>query len=477
MKGQKGKMIFVCALAAAAGLAAGILAASAAIPGDGAVKTTSGTSGTANPENTLTAQIIQEFPAYEYDPGVRPDMDVLTASWYGDAETVRNSIVSARTAAAENRIVNARDDVILAITKLGSLSRYLKYRDSLSVTVGDTVYGAYVEDGDSPIGGGKGYKNIITSGDYTVRNFKELSDACGKAKSGEVIFIPSGVTIDVSREEKTSEGYNIVLGEGVTLASDRGYVREDGSVSTGAMIKGHGAGETITTNLILCKSGSRLTGLAVQGPDPNRHVEHHTRCYKPDGSFDLTVFYKLPVTTGIAVKGDGAEIDNCEISGFCHTAIDLTGFDVHVHHNYIHHNQIKGNGYGVCFERAGGVVEYNLFNFNRHSIAGGGHPESWYIARYNVDMGDVLNHVYDMHGNGGVKNGKNIAGRFIEMYNNTFLPDDYPYCVRGVPEEYYKFFRNVVMGTKDKYDFSILRGERVEIYDNIFGIEEKTVVK
>ena len=49
----------------------------------------------------------------------------------------------------------------------------------------------------------------------------------------------------------------------------------------------------------------------------------------------------------------------------------LTGYECYIHHNYIHHNQMNGLGYGMTFSHGGGLVEYNLFNYNRHSIAGG----------------------------------------------------------------------------------------------------------
>jgi len=118
-----------------------------------------------------------------------------------------------------------------------------------------------------------------------------------------------------------------------------------------------------------------------------------------------------------------------------------------------------------------------LFNYNRHSIAGSGPADSYYVARYNVEMGESLSHMFDMHGGKDRKDGTNIAGKYIEMYNNTFLAPTNPYTMRGVPTDYQKFYHNIVINPRTSYNFSQFKAENVEIYDNIFGIEKKTVVK
>ena len=52
------------------------------------------------------------------------------------------------------------------------------------------TFGAEHNPTGNPIGGGEWYKDIITRGDYTVRTFDELRDALGKAREGQVVFIP-----------------------------------------------------------------------------------------------------------------------------------------------------------------------------------------------------------------------------------------------------------------------------------------------
>jgi len=476
---MKKTMVFVYVLAALAGLWAGFFTARAVFADKTEENRTSATEKTENGEAVLHAARIEEHPASAYDPGVRADADVLTANWYPDTESVHTDLLYAKRSAQKRQVENVYEEIKNSLTALGSLSNYLKYKENLSVTVGDTVYGAYTAEGTPSIGGGKGYDRIVTTGDYVVRTYAELVEACIKAGEGEVIFIPSDVTIDVTMESKpdNSGGCYIVLHRGVTLASDRGFVREDGSVSTGAKICGYGFGKTnLSSGFIYCNPYARITGLVIEGPDPMKHVEHHTRCYRFDGSFDHTMYYKLPMPRGIEVNGKNVEIDNCEISGFSSVAIAASSEEIHVHHNYIHHNQIKGLGYGVAFG-GGGLIEYNLFNFNRHSIAGSGRSNQYYVARYNVDMGDSLSHVFDMHGGADRGDGTNIAGKYIEMYNNTFLSDSNPYHRRGVPVEYQIFYHNVVKNEKGYYNFSRLVGEKMTLYDNVFGIETKKVLK
>jgi hypothetical protein len=81
------------------------------------------------------------------------------------------------------------------------------------------------------------------------------------------------------------------------------------------------------------------------------------------------------------------------------------------------------------------LIEYNLFNWNRHSIAGTGRPGNSYVARHNVELGVSLSHCFDMHGGRDRKDGTNIAGTSIEIYNNTFRAQQTPVVIRGVPED------------------------------------------
>ncbi len=135
------------------------------------------------------------------------------------------------------------------------------------------------------------------------------------------------------------------------------------------------------------------------------------------------------------------------MSGWSHAAVYLTeGIKHHIHHNYIHHNQREGLGYGVCLgygEDISALIEYNLFGYNRHSIAGTGVPGNSYEARHNIELGNSLNHNFDMHGGKDRKDGTDIAGERILIHHNTFMnPNVRPIVIRGIPMDKAEIYNN-----------------------------------
>ncbi len=274
------------------------------------------------------------------------------------------------------------------------------------------VYGAKA-DARGSIGGGSGYTKIITTGDYIVHNYAQLVEALAKASSGDIVFIPSDSVIVFDGE------YGVDVPKGVTVASDRGY-----NNSLGALLK---RDKNVKNSEIFYIETSntdvRLTGLRIEGA-------HKDRTWMNEASHK-----------GIRTWGDRLEVDNCEISGFGVAAIDVGNATngVSIHHNNIHHNQMDGLGYGVLINRSDAVVEYNIFDRNRHDVSGSGTEGSFYIARHNVS-GNATNAHYDMHGyelsdtdgNGG------IAGASVTIHNN-YMPNPteqiYLINIRGVPTD------------------------------------------
>jgi hypothetical protein len=150
------------------------------------------------------------------------------------------------------------------------------------------------------------------------------------------------------------------------------------------------------------------------------------------------------------------EISNMEISQWAFAGVDV--FDthapsselgrlwntnvgaVHIVNNFIHHNRQEHIGYGVTVsEGAYALIERNVFNQNRHAIAGGSHDVtgrdfSGYTARDNLILpGGGLHcdwfcyhtHIIDMHGDekhwytGDNQCGR--AGETILIERNTVL--------------------------------------------------------
>lgn len=325
--------------------------------------------------------------------------------------------------------------------------------------IGNKIYGAKADE-QGPIGGGEGYKRIVTKGDFVAEDLEALIDVLSKAKSGQVVFIPGKAVIDMTTFiyiDKTT----LKIPEGVILASDRGH-----NGSMGAQI----TSDSLDTPLMIQIMGPnvRITGIRLQGPNPKRYLDHHKRAFGTGGP-GHTYYYKFPTSNGISVKFPKLEIDNCEISAFSHAGINLTaGNEQHIHHNLIHKCQYNGLGYGVALDASTALIEYNIFNENRHSIAGTGRIGCGYTARYNVHEDVSLSHCFDMHGGRDRKDNTTIAGTLIEIYNNTFYAPQTAVVIRGVPQDKCDVRRNWLITHKDAKE-AVRAEEKTFVTDNLYG--------
>jgi hypothetical protein len=319
-------------------------------------------------------------------------------------------------------------------------------------------------DGQGPIGGGRGYQHIVTTGDYVVETIDELLAALNEAQSGEVVFLPGKATLDLTGRIYIEQTV-LEVPAGVTLASDRGR-----NGSKGALL----CSDALRTPILIHAMGPgvRITGLRLRGPNPKRHMDHHRRSFGKNGK-GKDYYRKLSVQKGIYTKHDRLEVDNCQISGFGHTGVFLRAGEGHrIHHNYIHHCQYHGLGYGVTHDQAASQIEYNLFDWNRHSIAGTGRPGCAYVARHNVDRGHAISHSFDMHGGRDRKDGTDIAGTRFRIVNNTFYLTGRAIGIRGTPLKRSVIERNWFARRTDP-DKAILSEANVVIQKNVFGPEAK----
>ncbi len=301
-----------------------------------------------------------------------------------------------------------------------------------SIKLNGEPYGAQA-DATGPIGGGPGYTRAVTKGDLVAKDLDALLKALAQAKSGQVVFIPGDAEIDCTARVYVEKLVLVVPG-GVTLASDRG-VRG----SPGALV----CSDALDTPVLIRAAGPkvRITGLRIQGPNPKRYLDHHRRSFNEGRGHGY--YYKFPVSYGIKTDAAQLEVDNCEISAFGGAAVALLkGGEHHVHHSFIHHCQYNGLGYGVSHAGAQSLIEFNLFDFNRHSIAGTGQPGCSYEARNNVERGTSLSHCCDMHGGRNRHDGTEVAGTTISIHHNTFRAPQRPVCIRGVPQDGCRVFRN-----------------------------------
>ena len=337
--------------------------------------------------------------------------------------------------------------------------------EASSVEVDGATYGAQA-DQLGPIGGEGGYARIVAKGDFVAGNLDELLEGLKKAKAGQVVFIPGETEIDCTARVYIEQLVIEVPG-GVTLAGDRG--REG---SAGALI----CSDALKTPTLIRVSGpdARVTGLRIRGPCPKRYLDHHRRSFAEGRGREY--YYKLPTSNGIGTEHAGLEVDNCEISAFSHAGVNLVRGDRHhVHHCHIHHCQYNGLGYGVCHGTASSLIERNLLDFNRHSIAGTGRPGCGYEARHNVELGTSLSHCFDMHGGRDRKDGTDVAGTRILIHHNTFRAPNTPVVIRGVPEETCRVYGNWFPRHAGPRQ-AVRASKNTHVEENAYGAERPRVI-
>lgn len=327
------------------------------------------------------------------------------------------------------------------------------------------LYGAQ-PDSAGPIGGGAGYANLVTKGDYTVEDVPGLLDALSRVKEGQVVFIPAEITLDLTTMIYI-ENFVLQIPGGITLAGERGNNGSVGAILTSDALK---------TPLMARVNGpgTRITGLRFQGPNPKRYIEHHRKAFGPGGE-GHSYYYKFPTSRGIVTEFADLTVDNCEISAFSRCGINLAkGTGHRIHHNHIHHCQYNGLGYGVSLDTASAIIEHNMLDYNRHSIAGTGRPGCGYVARHNVELGTSLSHCFDMHGGRDRKDGTNIAGTSIEIINNAFYQPERAVGIRGEPEQSCTITRNWFV-RHSKADGAVYGlSAKTTATDNVYGEHPET---
>lgn len=252
----------------------------------------------------------------------------------------------------------------------------------------------------STLGGGPGYSNTVSESeaDYVANSVSDLRNQLDAASSGDVVYVEGSATLDL--------GSNVFgIDSGVTLASDRGI---DGAA--GALLRT----DSEPDQLFEMEQGSRLTGLRLEGPHPGGDTSG-------DGS-----------ARAVLVSGNDVEIDNCDVSAFSYAGIYVNGGDGHVHHNVIRECNKSGLGYGISMVSGNPVIEFNYFDFNRHSVATDG-SHYGYVCRYNHFGPDLTSHVIDMHDPAGAR--YEVHNNVVQGYVDTSGEQRPAVAVRGVPDD------------------------------------------
>ncbi len=288
-----------------------------------------------------------------------------------------------------------------------------------------------------PYGGGSGYFPIIKLEDCDIiidnNDFYSFKTILENANYGDKIYVNDNLSIEIPAEG------TLTIPDGVTLASGRG---RNGSL--GALIHLDKIRQYVDYNwyhTITVGNDVQITGIRLRGPD---------------GSTSLTNAGYCPAGI-LQDNGQNLEIHNCEIYNWYWIAINIrNSIGANIHHNYIHNNQKPGAGYGVGNGwNASSEIRYNIFNFNRHSIAANGDAVNnnlpSYTAEYNLVLPCANGYRFDMHGyKDEYKNNPdmlancnywepcNKAGEVMEIHNNTFITipgeaGQYIVFIRGIP--------------------------------------------
>lgn len=223
--------------------------------------------------------------------------------------------------------------------------------------------------------------------------------------------------------------------------------------------------------LLLVKGADvRLTGLRLISPDFEIGDHGYGRPYG--------------VPRGIQSGFTGFEVDDCELAGWGHAGIALTegATGAFIHHDSIHHNRRAGLGYGVVHRYCTAsnpitsLIEGNLFDYNRHHIAGTGTPGVSYEARYNLSLQHDNGYCFDMHGGVDHEDGTDIARYWIKIHHNTFRDrEEYAVGIRGIPRFQAQvhnnwFYHDVLADAVFQSNGDVLpEFRRMKVVDSFFG--------
>lgn len=254
----------------------------------------------------------------------------------------------------------------------------------------------------SPIGGALGqddYSAIPHIG-TNIQTFAQLTS--GLASGVREFWIPPATQIILPATHQA-----LVLPTGTKIRSWGGVMK----------VPSNPAGSGIQAAIIASRGTVLLEGVRLIGPS--------------------TVSTTTDEMIGIQAQSGTLTVRHCEIVGWPWAGISIKTSQGVIENNLIHHNISTSLGYGIVVQNgnANAAIRWNLFENNRHSIAGSGAAGESYLAEYNVQLPAGLRHAFDMHANGG------IGGRLVTIRSNVFQYGGTPYghypsvAIIGLPTE------------------------------------------
>ncbi len=257
------------------------------------------------------------------------------------------------------------------------------------------------------------------------------------------------------------------LPSNVTLASGRSPTEPGGLL--------HFSQRLVSPRFMIRMDGwcSRITGLRLRGPSRSTGRSRTT----DDRNVAIIVRSENSKSPD---KEPQVLIDNNEMFDWPGAGIHVgdvvntysTAQKVRITRNFIHHNLMCNQGYGVevygttANPTLGGYafIDRNVFTYNRHAIAGDGHPATGFVAERNLVLSggktchstaltSYYEQHFDMHGFDGPEAGYGgVAGERISIrYNTVRGEQEYGvtktrpvFWLRGTPSEVAEFYGNVL---------------------------------
>jgi hypothetical protein len=304
--------------------------------------------------------------------------------------------------------------------------------------------------------------------------------------------LPGFAALDVYDDP---QGAVLHIPDGVTLESDRSPRHAGGRLYMSANLQ-------YPTAMLALRAGDHITGLRLQG---------YSRGRGGDETWTIDPTNNIGTTDGLSVSQPDILIDNNEISNWPGSGVNVHAVTyanwppggqivdearppkhsqeddtiaalatrVRITNNYIHDNVGCADGYGVSVGTSGfALIDRNVFDYNKHDVAGDGEPGTGYVASSNLVLTDgvqcrgdsgggslTYGGHFDMHGTAGPVGGGHVggtAGTYIEIRNNAIRGDQRfhthlglggsrraAFDIRGTPTDKAIFADNVTEASGD----------------------------
>jgi len=265
--------------------------------------------------------------------------------------------------------------------------------------------------------------NAPLSGSTRVSTYDQLKAALTTCKQN--VFVENYARINlaaISDQRASAPNYVLHVPDGVTLAGGRSSTEQGGLLYMSRRLPKQ-------VHMLDLGSNTRVTGLRLRGYD----------LYATDNPNNVE-------TVGLYIgAAQDILIENNEISGWPNAGIEVSGAlndranlnRIRISRNYIHNNvSCRGNGYGFVVGTKGfAYIDRNVFDYNRHDVAGDGKPGTGYVATLNFVLTSgptcpasagrrFYNQHFDMHGSGeGPEHLGGVAGQYVLIARNTIRGD------------------------------------------------------